>query len=785
MTTLSNLQVGKSAYITKIDCSDKLLRRRILHMGLTPKVEVKLVKKAPLGDPLQVLVRGYELTIRKDDAEKILIDDIHDDYKWNTTNYKKGATKEIEHPKKGESSLSDASNINCIAGSFNFALVGNQNSGKTTLFNELTKSNQHVGNFPGVTVERKEGAVKRYPNITITDLPGVYTLSPFSNEEIVTRNYLINSTPDLIINIIDATNIERNLFLTLELMELQIPMVIALNMMDEIVSNRGKIDINGLERDLGIPVVPISASKREGLEELLEHSVNIAVKKELPKKLDFCRNDNEKNIVHKCVHSIMHLLENRTKQRNLPVRFAATKIIENDPFILKALDLDANTLENCKQIVLQMEEEKKLEKDAILADMRFSFIEELCKDYVCKPCETKEHKLSTKLDKILTGRYSAIPMFLGILSIIFYLTFGPLGGFLAKLMQFVIDKITNITDITLTNYGLNASVHSLIIDGVFAGVGSVLIFLPTIIVLFFFLSILEDTGYMARVAFVMDKILRKIGLSGRSFVPMILGFGCSVPAIMATRTLPSERDRKITIFLTPFMSCSAKLPIYVLFTAVFFKEYQVLVIISLYLLGIFVGIIAALLLKILVFKGEPVPFVMELPNYRLPTATNIYKLIWKKAKGFITKAFSIIFIATIVIWFLQNFDTRLNLVKDAQNSLLALLGNIFLPIFKPLGMNDWRIGTSLITGLIAKESVISTFSVLLNGDISKLSTLFNNLTAFVFLTFSLLYTPCVATIAITKQELGKKHALFIAFFQCAVAWIVSFIIYELGLIFMR
>lgn len=788
--TLCDLPLSKSATITKIKCADKLLKKRFLSMGLTPNTEIKLTKTAPLGDPMQVLVRGYELTLRKDEAKSILIDNIKDEYTWYKTNYKTTfkasdkKAKEIEHSQKGEAfHYKDKTPKFSINAPLSFALIGNQNAGKTTLFNKLTGASQHVGNFPGVTVDKTQGVIKGHSNITLTDLPGIYSLSPYSHEEIITRNFLFNESPNLIINIIDATNIERNLFLTLELIELNIPMVIALNMMDEINKNHEKIDINGLEEDLGIPIVPISANKGEGLEELLEHAINVARFKELPKKIDFCENDSNENIIHKSIHAIMHLIENQAKLNNIPLRFASTKLIEDDKLILEALNLDKDTLLTCKQIILQMEKEKNLESECLIADMRFSFIDKLCQNYIYKQTENKEHNFSLKIDKILTGKFTAIPAFLGIMALIFYLTFGPVGTFLSDLMQLGIDKITNIVDNALTLYGLNETVHSLIINGVFAGVGSVLMFLPIIIVLFFFLSILEDTGYMARVAFVMDKLLRKIGLSGRSFIPMLLGFGCSVPAIMATRTLSSERDRKITIFLTPFMSCSAKLPIYTLFTAAFFKEHQVLVIISLYLLGIVSSVFFALLLKLLVFKGEPIPFVLELPNYRVPTLISIYRLICKKAKSFITKAFGIIFIGTIFVWFFEHFDSRLNLVTDSKDSLLSLFGSFLLPIFKPLGISSWEVCTSFITGFMAKESVVSTLTVLLHGEVSKLPLMFTNLTAYVFLVFSLLYTPCIATIATIKQELGKGYAALIVFLQCLIAWLVAFGIYRVGLMF--
>ena len=617
--------------------------------------------------------------------------------------------------------------------------------------------------------------------MTITDLPGIYSLSPYSNEEIVTRNFILNEKPDGIINIIDATNIERNMLLTMQLIELDVPMVIALNMMDEVNESGGSIDVNGLEAALGVPVIPISASKNQGIEELVEHALNVAKYEEHPGRLDFCAaDDGKEGAVHRCIHSIIHLIEDHAKAAEIPVRFAATKITEGDELIIKALNLDEQETENCKQIIKTMEEERGLDKEAALADMRFTFIEKLADDFVYRPSETAAYKFSAGIDKILTGKYTAILAFLCIMAFIFYITFGPVGTFLSDLTEKGIEIFTNYIDSLLTAYGLNPVVHSLIIDGIFAGVGSVLSFLPVIVVLFFFLSILEDTGYMARVAFVMDKLLRKIGLSGRSFVPMLIGFGCSVPAIMATRTLPSERDRKMTIFLTPFMSCSAKLPIYALFTAAFFAKYQVLVVISMYLIGILVGIIFAYFMKFFVFKGEPVPFVMELPNYRMPSAVNVYRLIYTKAKDFVTRAFTIIFWATIAIWFLETFDTRLNLVANSADSLLALLGNFLVPVFKPLGIVDWRVSTAFITGFMAKESVVSTLSVLLDGETDKLPLLFTPLSAFVFLVFSLLYTPCVAAIATVKRELGKRYALLVVLTQCSIAWFVAYIVYSIG-----
>ena len=617
----------------------------------------------------------------------------------------------------------------------------------------------------------KEGILKGNQNVTITDLPGIYSLSPYSSEEIVTRDFILHEKPDGIINIVDAANIERNLFLTMQLLELNIPMVIALNMMDEVAESGGSIDINGLEAELGVPVIPISAAKNQGIEELIEHALNVAKYCELPERVDFCE-----EAVHRCIHSIIHLIEDHANSARIPVRFAATKLAEKDAIIVQALGLDENEIKTCNHIVKELEEETGMDSEEALADMRFGFIEKLCSEFVSKPEESIGHKLSVNADKILTGKYTAIPAFLFILGIIFYLTFGPIGSTLSNIMNAGIDKLTSFTDSALTAYGLNPVVHSLIIDGIFAGVGSVMSFLPVIVVLFFFLSILEDSGYMARVAFVMDKILRKAGLSGRSFVPMIIGFGCSVPAIMASRTLPSERDRKMTILLTPFMSCSAKLPIYALFTAAFFKENQIIVILCMYLIGMFIGIIMAFILKYFVFKGEAVPFVMELPNYRMPDAGNVYRLIYTKAKDFITRAFTIIFWATIAIWFLQTFDMRLNLVTNSADSLLAMLGSLLTPVFQPLGLNDWRISTAFITGFMAKESVVSTLSVLSN-DISEM---FTPITAFVFMVFCLLYTPCVAAIATVRRELGRRYAVMVVLMQCSIAWLAAFAIYRLA-----
>lgn len=778
--TLDKIEVGKDAIIDSINCDDRALRHHILDMGLTPGVEVTLIKTAPMGDPLEIRLRGYELTLRKDDASKITVTDVHDAHNCPRKN---AVFSDTEHSKIGEEHHYRTRKANKAQPKTKllFALAGNQNSGKTTLFNKLTGSHQHVGNFPGVTVDRTDGMLKGVKDVTITDLPGIYSLSPYSSEEIVTRNFILNEKPDGIINIIDATNIERNMFLTMQLIELDVPMVIALNMMDEVNESGGSIDVNGLEAELGVPVIPVSASKNQGIQELVEHALNVAKYEEHPGRLDFCEaDDGKEGAVHRCIHSIIHLIEDHARAARIPVRFAATKLTEGDKLIQLALGLDEQEKNNCEQIIKTMEEERGLDREAALADMRFSFIEKLSQQFVQKPTESAGYKLSKNIDRILTGKYTAIPAFILIMAFIFYITFGHAGIFLSDVMEYGIGWFTGVTDSALSAYGLNRVVHSLIIDGIFAGVGSVLSFLPVIVVLFFFLSILEDTGYMARVAFVMDKLLRKIGLSGRSFVPMLIGFGCSVPAIMATRTLPSERDRKMTIFLTPFMSCSAKLPIYALFTAAFFAKYQVIVILSLYLIGIIAGIIFAYFMKFFVFKGEPVPFVMELPNYRMPSPLNVYRLIYAKSKGFITKAFTIIFWATILVWFLQTFDSRLNLVTDASQSLLAILGNFIVPVFKPLGITDWRVSTAFITGFMAKESVVSTLSVLLGGSTDKLPMLFTNLTAFVFLVFSLLYTPCVATIATVKRELGRFYALLVIIVQCSIAWFAAFLVYNAG-----
>ncbi len=775
--TLAKLQKGKDAIITAITCKDRALKQHILNMGLTPGVEVTMIKAAPMGDPIEIKVRGYNLTIRKSDASTILLEDIHDAHNLPR---KRMILPDVEHTQKGEkNSYIEGKSKVIKKGNISFALVGNQNSGKTTLFNKLTGSNQHVGNFPGVTVDKTQGSIKGYKDVLITDLPGIYSLSPYTNEEIVSRNFILDEKPDAIINIVDVTNIERSLLLTMQLIELEIPMVIALNMMDELESSNGSVDINGLEETLGVPVVAISAAKNEGINELMEHTINVARYVEKPKILDFCSPDDS---VHKCIHSIMHFIHEDAEINNIPIRFAATKIAEGDNLVEEKFGADKNFLALCEEIIAKMEQETDMDRQEAIAGMRFSFIESLCSAYVIKPEETEGYKISAMVDKVLTGRFFAIPSFLLIMAFIFYLTFGPVGSFLTGIMEIIIDNVTTYTDNALTLYGLNPVVKSLVINGIFAGVGSVLVFLPWIILLFFCLSILEDTGYMARVAFFMDRALRKIGLSGRSFVPMLIGFGCSVPAILAARTLPSERDRKMTILLTPFMSCSAKLPIYALFTAAFFKEHQILVIVGLYLIGVLVGLIVAYIMKIFVFKDKPSPFVLEIPNYRLPNAISVYRLIYLKSKGFVTKAFTVIFFAAIIVWFLQTFDAKLNLVTDSSNSLLAMIGSFVAPVFSPLGLGDWKISTAFITGFMAKENVIGTLGVL-GGDIDNISNMFNQLEAFVFLVFCLLYTPCVAAIATVKRELGKLSAFLVILMQCSIAWVVAFIVYKIGLFF--
>ena len=770
--TLKDLEIGKSAVIRSVG-GKGALRQHFLDMGMIPGAEVTVVKFAPMGDPMELQVHGYELTLRLEEAEKIEIEQIP-----RRSRSHKGieSLSDAEHPglgeegkyhsKKDEHPLPEGTTLT-------YALVGNQNCGKTTLFNKLTGSNQHVGNFPGVTVDRKTGSIKGHPNTEITDLPGIYSMSPYSSEEIVSRNFVLDEKPSAIINIVDATNIERNLYLTMQLLEMDIPMVVALNMMDEVLGNQGSIDVNMMEALLGVPVIPISAAKNEGVDELVNHALHIAKYQEHPLRQDFCDKNDHDGAVHRCIHAVMHLIEDHAALADIPSRFAATKAIEGDPLIMKKLKLDTNETEMLEHIVQQMETERQVDRSAAIADMRFDFIERLCEQTVVKPKESKERIRSEKIDRILTGKYTAIPCFIGIMALVFYLTFNVIGAWLQGILEIGIDKISALTDAALTAANVNSAMHSLVIDGIFTGVGSVLSFLPVIVTLFFFLSLMEDSGYIARVAFVMDKLLRKIGLSGRSIVPMLIGFGCTVPAVMATRTLTSERDRKMTILLTPFMSCTAKLPIYSFFVNAFFPKKGGLIMTGLYLLGIFVGILAALLYNGTLFKGEPVPFVMELPNYRLPGAKNVAQLLWEKAKDFLQRAFSVILLATMVVWFLQSFDLHLNLVKDSSDSILAMAAGLLVPIFKPLGLGDWRICTALISGFMAKESVVSTLEVLFSGSIASVLT---PLAAASLLAFSLLYTPCVAAIASVKRELGGKWAIGVVVWQCVVAWIVALIV---------
>lgn len=789
---MDKLKPKQSAFITRVG-GDGALRHHLLDMGLTPGTEITLQKIAPMGDPIQIEVRGYELTLRLDEAKKIEIENIHE--RKVVADSKPQRHKSIPHPRVGELGeandyhIHDESKALPKDSKLTFALAGNQNCGKTTLFNQLTGANQHVGNFPGVTVDRKDGTIKNHPEATVTDLPGIYSLSPYSSEEIVTRDFLIKDKPSGIINIVDASNLERNLCLTMQLMELGIPMVLALNMMDEVRENGGSIRVNELEQILGIPVIPISAVKNEGIDELVSHALHVARFMEKPGRIDFCTDSVDKKdpvgAVHRCIHAVVHMIEPEAKQSGLPLRFAATKLIENDVPIEKLLNLTDDKKQAFEHIVSVMEDETGLDREAAISNMRFSFIEKMCQKTVVRPHESKEHKRSMKIDRLLTGKYTAIPCFIAIMALIFVMTFNLVGAWLSDLMSLGVDSVISLIDNALTAVQINPVVHSLVVDGICNGVGSVISFLPTIVTLFFFLSILEDTGYMARVAFVMDKLLRKIGLSGRSFVPMLIGFGCSVPAIMSTRTLSSERDRKMTILLTPFMSCSAKLPIYSLIISVFFpRQYQALVMVGLYIFGIICAIIYALILKSTKFKGEPVPFVMELPNYRLSSAKSVVHLIWEKAKGFIEKAFTIIFVASIIIWFLQTFDAKFNVAESPEQSLLAMIGSLVAPIFAPLGFGDWRVSTALITGFTAKESVVSTLTVLMGGNAELVSTLFTPFTAAVFLVFTLLYTPCVAAIATVKREMGgTKAAVATVIIQCAIAWCVAFLIHAVGLAF--
>ena len=774
--TLKELEVGKSAVIRRVG-GEGALRQHFLDMGMIPGAEVTVIKLAPMGDPMEVQVHGYELTLRLAEAQQIDIQPIGRRSRSHTF---KDRAKDQDHPGLGENGKfhSKADEHPLPDGTvLTYALVGNQNCGKTTLFNQLTGAKQHVGNFPGVTVDRKSGAIRGYPNTEVTDLPGIYSMSPFSSEEIVSRNFVLQDKPTAIINIVDATNIERNLYLSMQLLEMGIPMVIALNMMDELVGNRGSIDVNTMEAMLGVPVIPISAAKNEGVDELIRHAVHVAKQQEPPLKQDFCDKDDHGGAVHRCIHAVIHLIEDHAALAGLPVRFAATKAIEGDALILQQLQLDRNEQEMLEHIVRQMETERGLDRSAAIADMRFDFIERLCAQTVIRPQESKERIRSEKIDRILTGRYTAIPCFIGIMVLVFYLTFNVIGGGLQKLLELGIDRLSALTDTALTQLHVNPVIHSLVIDGIFTGVGSVLSFLPIIVTLFFFLSLMEDSGYIARVAFVMDKLLRRIGLSGKSIVPMLIGFGCTVPAVMATRTLTSERDRKMTILLTPFMSCTAKLPIYSFFVSVFFPGKGGLIMSGLYLLGILVGIGAAFLYKDTLFRGEPIPFVMELPNYRLPSVKNVGQLLWEKAKDFLQRAFSVILIATVVVWFLQSFDLQLNMVSDSADSILARISGILVPLFAPLGLGDWRICTALISGFMAKESVVSTLEVLCGGTIGSI---LSPLSAGSLLVFSLLYTPCVAAVASVRRELGGKWAAGLALWQCLIAWVVAFVIHGIG-----
>lgn len=772
--TIKDLPAGKSATILKVG-GDGALRQHFLDMGLIQGAEVTVIKYAPMGDPVELRIHSYELTIRLSDAEQIEVSEPYCIDNKAVENVKMNSIVK-EHPGFGEGGrYHDKENENPLPDDekLTFALVGNQNCGKTTLFNVLTGSNQHIGNFPGVTVDRKDGVIKGYPDTLITDLPGIYSMSPYSSEEIVTREFLLMDKPKGIINILDATNIERNLYLSMQLMELGIPMVIALNMMDEVRVNGGSVRINAIEELLGVPVIPISAAKGEGIEELVSHAIHVAKYQEKPQISDFCSKDSA---IHRCIHGIMSLISDHADKAGYPERFAASKVVEGDSLVLKHLELEQNEKEMIEHIIVQMEEECGMDRASAIADMRFAYIEDVCKNTVVKPRESKERIRSQKIDKLLTGKYTGIPMFIAIMGLVFYLTFNVIGAALSNVLDILITFVTNGVDNLLTAMNVNSVLHALIIDGIFNGVGSVLSFLPIIVTLFFFLSILEDSGYMARVAFIMDKLLRKLGLSGRSIVPMLIGFGCSVPGVMASRTLSSERDRRMTVLLTPFMSCSAKVPIYAFFSAAFFPHYAALVMIGMYFIGIIVGIIMAFIFKKTLFKGEPVPFVMELPNYRMPGAKNVVHLLWEKAKDFLQKAFSIIFIATILIWFMQNFDIRLNVVADSRQSILAVLAGMITPLFKPLGFGDWRLVTAILTGVMAKESVVSTISILFGSTIEMVSVI-SAAGAMSFLVFCLLYTPCVAAIASVKKELGGKWAAYVVVIQCVVAWIAALITY--------
>ena len=767
--TLKELKAGESARILSVG-GEGALRQHFLDMGVIPGAEMTVIKFAPMGDPMELQVHGYELTLRLADADQIEIEKIDARAREH-----KGlsAISNAEHPGLGEEGkyhVKGSKKPLPAEETLTYALVGNQNCGKTTLFNQLTGSNQHVGNFPGVTVDRKDGAIKGHVNTQITDLPGIYSMSPYSSEEIVSRNFVLENRPKAVINIVDATNIERNMYLTMQLLEMDIPMVIALNMMDEVNANGGSIDINKMEEKIGVPVVPISAAKNQGVEELVRHAIHIARYQEKPGRQDFCDENEFGGAVHRCIHAVCHIVEDHAREADIPVRFAATKLIEGDPLILERLGLDQNEKETLEHLILQMEKERGLDRSAAIADMRFNFIERVCESTVVKPVESKERLRSERMDKVLTGKYTAIPCFVLIMLAVFYLTFNVIGAGLQSLMEMGIDSLTEITGRALTAAHVNPVLQGLVMDGIFAGVGSVLSFLPVIVTLFFFLSLMEDSGYIARVAFFMDKLLRKIGLSGRSIVPMLIGFGCTVPAVMSTRTLPSERDRKMTILLTPFMSCSAKLPIYSFFVSAFFPKQGGLVMTGLYFLGIIMGIVTALVYRKTLFKGEAVPFVMELPNYRMPGMKNVAQLLWEKAKDFLQRAFTVILLATMCIWFLQSFDLHFNLVTESKNSILAMISSVLVPIFVPLGLGDWRICTSLISGFMAKESVVSSLQILFGGAVAAS---ISPVAAASLLVFSLLYTPCVAAIASIRRELGRRWALGVVLFQCGVAWIMA------------
>ena len=778
--TLKELPIGQSAVITAVG-GQGALRQHFLDMGVIPGAEVTLVKYAPLGDPMELRIHGYALTLRLAEADQIRIEPQSEPRRAAPA---QGRKKPLHHPGLGEEGKyhpKGSGNPLPQDEVLTFALVGNQNSGKTTLFNQLTGARQHVGNFPGVTVERKDGAIRGHDNTSITDLPGIYSMSPYSSEELVSRNHVLQEKPRAIINIVDATNIRRNLYLTMQLLEMDVPMVVALNMMDEVRGNGGSIDVNEMEAMLGVPVVPISAARNEGVDELVQHAVHVAHYQEKPLKQDFCGKEDHGGAVHRCLHAVVHLIEDHAQRAGLPVRFAAGKLIEGDSLILEQLDLDRNEKEMLEHIVVQLQNERGLDRSAAMADMRFAFIDKVCDACVTQPEETREHRRSEKLDRVLTGKYTAIPVFICIMGLVFYLTFNVIGAFFQDLLALGIEALTDLVDGLLTAGGVSDVLHGLIIDGIFEGVGSVLSFLPIIVTMFFFLSLLEDSGYIARVAFFMDKLLRRIGLSGRSIVPLLIGFGCTVPAVMSTRTLPSDRDRKMTILLSPFMSCTAKLPIYAFFVSVFFPRHGGLVMTGLYILGILVGILAAFGYKKTLFRGEAVPLVLELPNYRLPSLRNVGQLLWEKARDFLQRAFSVILVATVVVWFLSSFDLGLRLVADSGDSILALVAGWVSPLLRPLGLGDWRISTSLISGFMAKESVVSVMEVLFGGQ-GGVAAALDTLSAACMLVFSLLYTPCVAAVASIRRELGSRWAVAVVVWQCVVAWVCAWLVRVIGIL---